>query len=162
MTIREGEATDQEKSQTMETESMTWEKDIDQREKIVFDENLAPSFGPKNGQASPHGLETKSGPLAMIYDKEKGWSAKKLGLNSRHWKRLAREVKKELKGDEKRPKCLKRVGPTPLCELDLNVIDIKHRKEDRSDSKQIRSSSKEEKKIAGEKAVAARQHRYAS
>ena len=98
----------------------------------------------------------------MIYDDEKGWSGEKLGLNSKHWKRLAREVKKELKGEEMRPKYLKREGPTPLCVLDPNVMDIKRRKEERNNDKKTGSSSKEEKKMDGGEAVATRQHCRAS
>ena len=45
--------------------------------KIVFnktelDENMAPIVGPTNGIESPHGLEINPGPIAMIYDDEKG------------------------------------------------------------------------------------------
>ena len=47
-------AADHEISQIMEAESMTWEKDFDQRKKIVLDENMAPFFGPTNGLESPH------------------------------------------------------------------------------------------------------------
>ena len=87
--IRVGVAADHVKSQILEAESMTWEKDVDQRKKTELDENMAPIFGPTNGPESPHGLEINPGPIAMIYDDEKGWSGEKLGLNSRNWKRLA-------------------------------------------------------------------------
>ena len=57
---------------------------------------------------------------------------------------------------------MKREGPTPLCVLDPNVMDIKCKKEDRNNGKKTGSSSKEEKKMDGREAVAARQHRRAS
>ena len=160
--IRVGEAADHEKSQFLETESMTWEKEVDQRKKTELDEKGAPIFGPTNGIESPHGLEINPGPIAMIYDDEKGWSGEKLGLNSRHWKRLAREGKKDSKGEEKGPYCLKREGPTPLCVLDPYVIDTKRRKEERNNGKKTGSNSQGEKKMDGGEAVAAGQHRRAS
>ena len=160
--IRVGEAADHEISQFLETESMTWEKEVDQRKKTELDEKGAPIFGPTNGIESPHGLEINPGPIAMIYDDEKGWSGEKLGLNSRHWKRLAREGKKDSKGEEKGPYCLKREGPTPLCVLDPYVIDTKRRKVERNNGKKTGSNSQGEKKMDGGEAVAAGQHRRAS
>nr|POE97648.1 hypothetical protein CFP56_48157 [Quercus suber] len=95
--VLKGVASIQAKSQTKKTKSMAWEKDNDQREKVVVDESLALISGLKIGQVGPLDLEIESGPLAMIYDEVKGWSVEKMGLNNRHWKRLAREIKKESK-----------------------------------------------------------------
>ena len=62
-----------------------------------------------NGPTGPMGLQAELGPLAMVYDENKGWTEEKLGQNSRHWKRLARELKKESKGENKGlKKCEKR------------------------------------------------------
>ena len=83
------DASVQAKSQTNGTESMTWDKSIDQKEKAVMKENMAPTLEVKNGPFGHMGLVTKSGPLAMVYDETKGWTEEKLGQNNRHWKRLA-------------------------------------------------------------------------
>ena len=40
-----------------------------------------------------HWAVIESSPLAMSYDQEKGWTSEILGPKSRHWKRLARQVK---------------------------------------------------------------------
>ena len=159
---RVGDVADHGKSQVLEIESMTWEKEIEQGKETGPNENGAPIFGPTNGTESPHGLETNPGPIAMTYDDTKGWSGEILGLNSRHWKRLAREGKMDPKGEEKEPKCLKREGPTPLNVLDPYVIDTKRRKEERNNGKKIGSNSKGEKNMDGGEAVAAGQHRRAS
>ena len=75
---------------------------------------------------------------------------------------MAREVKKESKGEEKAPKSLKQEGQTPLSDLDPNVLDTKCRKDGRNEGKQIRRSSNEETMMVGGEAVAVRQHRRAS
>ena len=53
MTVSVVDASVQAKTQTNETESMTWDKSIDQREKVVMKETLAPDSGVKN---RPFGL----------------------------------------------------------------------------------------------------------
>ena len=90
------------------------------------------------------GQEIELRPLAMVYDEIKGWTEEKLGQNSRHWKCLAREVKKESKGEEKGPKSLKREGQTPLSDLDPNVLDTKRKKDGRNEGKQISRSSSDD------------------
>ena len=92
----------------------------------------------------------------------KGWTEEKLGQNSRHWKRLAQEVKKELKGEEKAPKSLKREGQIPLSDLDPKALDTKCRKEGRTEGKQISRSFCEDTVMVGREVVATRQHRRAS
>ena len=91
MTVSVVDASVQAKTQTNETESMTWDKSIDQREKVGMKETSAPDSGVKNRPFGPMGLETESGPLAMVYDETKGWAEEKMGLNSRHWKRGPRD-----------------------------------------------------------------------
>ena len=63
---------------------MTWDKSIGQREKLVLKEILAPALDVTNGPFGPIGLETESGPLAMVYGEKKGWTEEKMGQNSRH------------------------------------------------------------------------------
>ena len=74
---------------------------------------------------------------------------------------MAREVKKELIGEEKGPKSLKREGQIPLSDLDPKALDTKCRKEGRTKGKQISRSSCEDTVMVGEEAVAARQHHRA-
>ena len=160
--VLERDALDQTKAQTKETESMLWEKSTEQGEKTLFKGTLVLVLDVNNGPVGPIDSEIESGPLAMVYDEMKGWIAGKMGLNSRHWKPLAQEIKKESKSEEKGPKILKREGPTPLCEIDSNVLDVKRRKEGRNEGKQIRRSSDDEMKMVGGEVVVARQHRRAS
>ena len=63
---------------------------------------------------------------------------------------------------ENGPKSLKRVGQTPLSDLDPNVLDTKRRKDGRNEGKQISRSSSDDTMMVGGEAVAARQHRRAS
>ena len=48
----------------------------------------------------------------MCYVEEKGWIAKTLGPSSRHWKRLAREVKSKSESEGKSLIKVKREGLT--------------------------------------------------
>ena len=85
-----------------------------------------------------------------------------MGQNSRHWKRLARELKKESKGENKGLKNVKRESQTPLSEIDPNVIDTKRRKEGGQDGIQNRRNYEEENLMVGGEVGATRQHRQAS
>jgi len=76
---------------------------------------------------SPLCLDAEMDPLAMSYDGEKGWTVEKIGPNSRHWKWLAREVKKEKKAETKNHKGSKREGLTPLNEVDPNTLEQKRK-----------------------------------
>ena len=64
----------------------------------------------------------------MSYDGAEGWTVEKIGPNNRHWKQLAHEVKKEKKGETKGHKVSKHEGPTPLYELDPNMLEQKRKK----------------------------------
>ena len=45
-------------------------------------------FGMEEGMPRP-----EMGPMAMSFDQNLGWVAEKMGPISKHWKRLAREIK---------------------------------------------------------------------
>ena len=107
---------------------------------------------------SPLCLDAEIDPLAMSYDGEKGRTAEKFGPNSRHWKRLAREVKEEKKAEIKNLKVSKREDPTPLSELDPNTLEQKCRKAGKGTSltKDVNTQ------MVGGEAVAAVEHRRAS
>ena len=120
---------------------MIRDKSIDQKEKALGKEKVVTDAEANNGPVGRMGLETEAGPLAMVFDETKGWTEEKLGQNSRHWKRLAREVKMEIKGEEKEPKSLKRGGQISVSDLDPKALDTKHRKEGRTEGKQCSHSS---------------------
>ena len=134
-------ASGNDKVQTLGTESMIRDKSIDQKEKALGKEKVVTDAEANNGPVGRMGLETEAGPLAMVFDETKGWTEEKLGQNSRHWKRLAREVKMEIKGEEKEPKSLKRGGQISVSDLDPKALDTKHRKEGRTEGKQCSHSS---------------------
>lgn len=54
------------------------------------------------------------GPIAMCFDKKKGWTSELLNPQSRHWKRLAREVHVKVAQDGGKSINGKREGPIPL------------------------------------------------
>ena len=54
---------------------------------------MAPSIKNEAKVGGPTNMGSELGPLAMCYVEEKGWIAETLGPSSKHWKRLAREVK---------------------------------------------------------------------
>ena len=155
-------ASGHDKAQTLGTESMIRGKSIDQKDKAVGKEKVGTDAEANKGPVGRIGLETEASPLAMVFDETKGWTEEKLGQNSRYWKRLAREVKMEIKGEEKGPKSLKRGGQISVSDLDPKALDTKCRKEGRTEGKQCSRSSCEDTVMVGEKAVAARQHRRAS
>ena len=69
-----------------------------------------------------------SSPLAMSFDKDKGWVVETLGPTSRNWKRLARQTNKPSPSKKDSPEKLKRTGPVPLKELDPNALNTKQKK----------------------------------
>ena len=109
---------------------MQWETAHTQEIDNVQVGTLAPSIKKeaKVGGPTSMGSELELGPLAMCYVEEKGWIAETLGPSSKHWKRLAREVKVKPDSKGKSPIKAKREGPTPLQELDPNIKDLKRRK----------------------------------
>lgn len=91
------------------------------------------------------------GPVAMLFNAKVGWTTETLGANTKHWKRLAREIKGKSIEVDLGLETKKRTGPTPLQELDPNVVDQKKRK----GKKQRKLSLKnEEEMIGGEMEVA--------
>ena len=101
--------------------------------------------------------KTEMGPMAMSFDQNLGWVAEKMGPISKHWKRLAREVKLDVPTKNTSPIKLKRKGPTPLIELDPNAMELKCR----TGKNKQHIDSKHENSMAGGKVVAARQYRRA-
>nr|POE69162.1 uncharacterized protein CFP56_74507 [Quercus suber] len=101
--------------------------------------------------------EELSSPLAMSFNKDKGWISETLGPTSGHWKRLARQTNKPSPGKRDSPEKLKRSGPVPLQELDPNALNTKRKKGKLHTEEKI---DEDKRKVGGE-AVAAVQHRRA-
>ena len=161
MDVGEG-ALGQDKTQTCGSESSLKGKSNGQKVKDVEKEKNVTEAEANSGLAGRMGLEHEAGPLAVIFNETKGWTEEKLGQNSRHWKRMAREAKRETKGEEKGPKSLKRGGQLSVSDLDPKAGDSKRRKEERKEDKQGSRSPCEDTVMVGGEAVAARQHRRAS
>ncbi|KAL0009863.1 hypothetical protein SO802_004971 [Lithocarpus litseifolius] len=135
-------------------DSMYWEKATHQEASPRFDFALAPKQQTNESKRMDY---TEVGPMAMCYEKELGWVAEKLGPGSKHWKRIERKGKAKEGGVDVGPTKLKREGPTPIDELDTNIIDLKRRK----GKTQVSKTPKGENVSDGREAVAARQHRRA-
>ena len=93
----------------------------------------------------------------MSYDPKEGWVSKKLGPKSKHWKRLAKEVKANGSCTNKSPGSQKREGPTPLQELDPNALSKKKRK----GKTKVSDVSVQHKHMDSDEAVAVMQPRRA-
>ncbi|KAK7841066.1 hypothetical protein CFP56_015952 [Quercus suber] len=98
---------------------MQCEKDIVQKNEPVFDFKLAPKNLTEGREESP---KIELGPVAMSYDPKEGWISKKLSLNSKHWKQLAKEAKANGASMIGSPCSQKREGPTLLQDLDPNTL----------------------------------------
>ena len=92
----------------------------------------------------------------MSFDENVGWVAEKMGPKSKHWKRLAREIKSDSPKKNKSLTKQKRECPTPLIELDPNALDLKRR---RGKNKHV--VSEYGNTMDGGEAMATRQHRRA-
>ena len=133
---------------------MQWEKDMVQKNEPAFEFNLAPKVLSEGKEEGPN---PELGPLAMSYDPKEGWVSEKLGPNSKHWKRLAREVKANGSCTKESPGSQKRKGPTPLQELDPNALSKKKRK----GKTKVSYVSVQHKHMDGDEAVVAMQPRRA-
>ena len=94
--------------------------------------------------------------MALCYKEDTGWIAEHLGPTNGHWKRRAREARNENLKEEKAPELKKRVGTTPLEELEPFTPDQKRRKTlEQSKPQQINTE------MDGDEVVAVEQHRRA-
>lgn len=106
----------------------------------------------------PNYENIQSGPIAMSFDEKEGWISESLGPNSRHWKRLAREVHVQAARVGGNPINGKREGLIPLQELDPNISELKCRRSNKGNNQ----NQCGEEKRDGSVAVVAEQHRRAS
>lgn len=93
--------------------------------------------------------------MAMTYDPTASWVAEKMGLTSKHWKRLARGTKTNEPTKFVSPIKQKREGPTPLNDLDPNALDQKRRQ----GKNKLSEDTKNDQMVGG--VAAAGQHRRA-
>ena len=109
-------------------EEAQWRTGISAKKKdIVIKDNEMLS---KEMEKSQHNPWTKDdGPTTMIYDTNLGWTDEPIGPTVRYWKRITRPS--ENKSLENNPIIIedkKRVGPTPIQELDPTSITKKRKK----------------------------------
>ena len=87
--------------------------------------------------------EGPQGPIAMLFYAKVGWFAETLGLKTKHWKRLAREIKGKSTEVGLSQETKKRTGPTPLQELDPKIGDLKKKKKKKKEGKNQRKLTPE-------------------
>lgn len=116
-------AADVKVAQPEASEDMQWEKITRQVKDPTFKFESKSVQNLKGHVTSTGSTDESQSPVAMVYDAKVGWTSKALGPNSKHWKRLARESKGKIESKGLGPENKKRIGPTPLQELDPNAID---------------------------------------
>nr|POE89123.1 hypothetical protein CFP56_70454 [Quercus suber] len=131
---------------------MQWEKADVEKTEPMFEFKLAPNKssmqpGVEKGMSKP-----KLGPIAISYDQNMGWVTEKMGPNSKHWKRLAREIKSNAPTKNTSPTKLKSEGPTPLIKLDPNALELKRKR----GKNKLQVDLEHENPMVGGVAVAAR------
>ena len=151
------DAVDQGKSQSGVKEKTCGKTATDNKETPIFKPGMAQSNNTISVEDGPLSPRAESGPVAMSYDMENGWTVEPLGPRSRHWKRLAREAKTNSSPNEKSPTRLKREGPISLEELDSED----NRQKQRKGGKQSNQTGEEKIPKDGGEAVVAAQHRRA-
>ena len=151
------EVMDQGKSQAGLKEKTCGETATDHKDTPIFKPVMAPSHNTNNVEDGPLSLRAESGLIAMSYDMDNGWTSEPLGPRSRHWKRLACEVKANSSPNEKSPTWLKRKGPISLEKLDSKANKQKRRK----GGKQSNQTWDEKIPKDGGEAMVAAQHRRA-
>nr|POF17275.1 uncharacterized protein CFP56_18387 [Quercus suber] len=109
-------------------EAMQWEEDTRQVKEYNFKFKSESAQKMEGHETNTGSVGKLQGPVAMTHDSNVGWTSEALGPKSKYWKRLAREAKGKDHNDGLGPENKKRSGPTPLQELDPNIIDLKKRK----------------------------------
>ena len=137
--------------------AMQWEKADADKIEASFKFKLAPNKTPIQPDLEKTIPGDELGPMAMSFEENVGWVAEKMGPKSKHWKRLAREIKSDALKKSKSPIKQKRECPTPLTEIDPNALELKRRM---GKNKQ-HVVSEDGNTMDGNEAVAARQHRRA-
>nr|POF20566.1 hypothetical protein CFP56_73345 [Quercus suber] len=117
----------------------------------------------EKGLINKHSLATYMdhtyGPMAMIYDKDLGWVDELIGPKTRYWKRIDRKNEKENTGPFQAIVLSnkKRIGSSPLQELDPNSTLLKRSKGKQKVGQHLRN----EHSMDGGVAEAAKQPRLA-
>ena len=102
------------------------------KEMLVTNEEDAdlPLRGLVNVQSLATYMDHTDEPMAMIYDKDLGWVDEPIGPKTRYWKRINRKNEKGNIGPFQAVVSLneKRIGPSPLQDLNPNSISLKRSK----------------------------------
>ena len=102
------------------------------KEMMVTNEEDAdlPLKGLVNVQSLATYMDHTDEPMAMIYDKDLGWVDEPIGPKTRYWKCINRKNEKGNTGPLQAVVSLneKRIGPSPLQELNPNSISLKRSK----------------------------------
>nr|POE93749.1 hypothetical protein CFP56_30519 [Quercus suber] len=138
-------------------EAMQWEEDTRQVIEYNFKFKSESAQKMEGHETNTGSVGKLQGPVAMTHDSNVGWTSEVLGPKSKYWKRLAREAKGKDHNDGLGPENKKRSGPTPLQELDPNIIDLKKRK----GANQRKVVAEKVKEMDGGEAEAATQPRRA-
>nr|POE80699.1 hypothetical protein CFP56_18897 [Quercus suber] len=126
--ISMGESSLSEEQRGLKEVEMQWEAFEAPKGEPKIEFNQAPSSPATVAEVKEGESKLELDPLAMTYDPIVGWVTEKLGPSSKHWKRLARGEKSSESVISLSPIKQKREGPTPLSELDPNVLELKRRR----------------------------------
>ena len=94
--------------------AMQWEKADADKIEASFKFKLAPNKTPIQPGLEKTIPGDELGPMAMSFDENVGWVAEKMGPKSKHWKRLAREIKSDALKKSKSPIKQKRECPNTI------------------------------------------------
>ena len=108
--------------------AMQWEKVDADKTEAPFKFKLAPNKSPTQPKMEERLPRNEMGPMAMSFYENVGWVAEIMGPISKHWKRLAREIKSDAPKKKTNPTKLTREGLIPLIELDPNALELKCRR----------------------------------
>ena len=138
---------------------MQWEKGIKPVAEKPFEFCVAPKVEGSRDVVGQVSVDKENGPMAISFDVNLGWVAETLGPQSGHWKCMAKKARDtSLKKETKEEIWLgKRLGTSPLQELEPNITTQKRRKLQKSSKAQEHNAVRD-----GREAVAAEQHQRAS
>lgn len=118
-------ATSLKAAQSVVSKIMQWENAIIQGSEPKFNFEMVLTQPDKMHETTPGKDEGPQSPVAMLFDAKVGWVTETIGPTTKHWKRLAREIKGKSTEEGPGQETKKRTGLTPLQELDPNVVDHK-------------------------------------
>ena len=138
---------------------MQWVKGTEPEAEKPFEFHVAPKVEGSRDVVGQVSVDKENGPMAKSFDVNLGWVAETFGPQSDHWKCMARKVRDTSPTKETKEEIHlgKRLGMSPLQELEPNITTKKQRKCQESSKAQEHNAVRD----SGE-AVATEQHRQAS